>query len=123
MAKSPKKAAGKPGKTKSFKLPKFSKTSLIALSADVLVPASVQVDFKSGIGQLTAVLFRNGVLINMQSISTSGVIQFSEVQSQDTIAVNGVCTGDATVKVSVPTNPGTPENFSKQIIMSGYTIL
>jgi len=123
MAKSNKKTGAKSGSSKSTNIPpKFTKASLVALSA-AAVPASVRVDFTSGIGQLTAVLFRHGVLINMQSISTSGVIQFSEVQSRDSISINGVCTGDALVTVSAPTNPPTPEKFSKQIILSGYTIL
>ncbi len=119
MAKPIKKAAP----VKPIKANKFTKHSLVALSDAAASSVGIQVDFTSGLGQLTAVLFRNGVLINMQSISTSGVIQFSEVQSRDTISINGVCAGDATVTVSVPTNPSTPENFSKQIIISGYIIL
>lgn len=122
MAKS-KKTSAKSGKKNSGAGNNFTEASLVAVAPAVSVPAAVQVSFTSGIGQLTAVLFRNGVLINMQSISTSGVIQFSHVQSRDSIAVNGVCAGNAVVTVSVPTNPATPENFSQQIIMSGYTIL
>lgn len=122
MAKS-KKAAVKTAKSKSVASNNFTTASLVALAPGVAAPAGIQVIFTSGIGQLTAVLFRKGVLINMQSISTSGVIHFSEVQSRDSIAVNGVCAGNAVITVNVPTNPATPEKFSKEIIMSGYTIL
>jgi hypothetical protein len=122
MAKA-KKAAAKTAKSKSVAISNFSPASLVALAPGVESAAGIQVDFTSGIGQLTAMLFRKGVLINMQSISTSGLINFSEVQSRDSISVNGICAGNAVVTVSVPTNPATPEKFSKQIIMSGYTIL
>ena len=122
MAKS-KKAAVKTAKSKSVATNNVTAASAVALAPGTASGAGVQVDFTSGIGQLTAILFRKGVLINMQSISTSGVIQFSDVQSRDSIAVNGICAGNAVITVSVPTNPATPEKFSKEIIMSGYTIL
>ena len=99
------------------------KSSLFALASTESVSADVNVVFTSGIGQITASLFRNGVLINMQSISNSGSIHFAEVQSGDSISVNGVCTGTADITVSVSTNPVTPEHFNAGIIMSGYTIL
>jgi hypothetical protein len=121
MAKSNKKAAAKTGKPVNSAA--FTAASLVALPQGPAVSADIKVDFTLGIGQLTAMLFRNGVFINMQSISTSGVIHFSDVQSRDSISINGICSGDAVVTVSAPTNPGTPEKFSKQLIISGYTIL
>src|SRR5215469_3690098 len=75
------------------------------------VAATVSITFTSGLGQATAALFRKGMLINMQSVSTSGAIVFSDTQSGDAIAINGVCTGAASIVVSVPTTPGTPQNF------------
>jgi hypothetical protein len=100
----------------------FSTKSLVALIDGIAKPANIRVDFFSGIGQITAVLFRNGILINMQSISTDGDINFTDVQSRDTISINGVCAGSATIKISIPTNAPTPETFSK-IITTGYTVL
>jgi hypothetical protein len=123
MAKSTKKTVIKSSKKiKSITTPKFTKSSLVAFSPGTVSSATVNVIFKSGIGQVTAVLFRNGVLINMQSISTEGDIHFSQAQSRDTISINGVCTGDAKITISVPTNPETPDIFSKEIIIGGYII-
>jgi hypothetical protein len=88
-----------------------------------LVPANVIVVFTSGIGQLTASLFRNGMMINMQSVNASGTIFFSDVQSDDMISINGVCTGNASVTVSVPTNPATPQTFEAGPIHTGLIVL
>jgi hypothetical protein len=123
MAKSTKKAIAKAGKKiKPIITPKFTKASFVAFSPGIVSSASVNVIFTSGIGQVTAVLFRNGVLINMQSISTEGDIHFSQAQSKDTISISGVCTGDAKITINVPTNPETPDTFSKEIIIGGYII-
>lgn len=109
-------------KRKSSKPKKLSKTSLLATPTDLSVPVEVGFRFVSGIGQATASLFRKGLLINMQSISSSGNIHFSEVQSRDVISINGVCTGTADISVSVPTRPETPEHFDSGIILTGYLI-
>ena len=126
MSKSPKKSrakAAKAVKAKSARSKPLTRAVLVATPAGTSFPVDIKIDFFSGLGQVTAVLFRNGVLINMQSISTSGRINFSDVQSGDTVAVNGVCAGTADITVSVPTNPSTPEHFAAGIIMTGYTIL
>ena len=123
MAKSSKKNLPKPLKKKKEILPKFTRSCLVAVPADDEKTADIQVEFTSGIGQVTAALFRNGVLINMQSISKSGAIHFSDVQSRDSVSVNGICSGNASVTLTVPSDPATPEFFSKQVIMTGYTIL
>jgi hypothetical protein len=91
-------------------------------------PHSQQVDisftFTGGIGQGSAVLFRNGVLINMQSISKSGIgiIKFSEVQTGDVISVNGVCAGNTEITVSTSTVPVTPKQFNPGLIMANFLI-
>ena len=127
MAKSAKKAKPKPipstnTKTETMNTQELTANSLVAEEA----PHSQQVDvtftFTGGIGQATSLLFRKGVLINMQSISSSGNIRFSEVQSGDAISINGICTGTAVVTVSTPTLPDTPERFAAGIIMTGYLI-
>jgi hypothetical protein len=96
--------------------------SLVAEEA----PHSKQVDvtftFSGGIGQATSLLFRKGVLINMQSLSSSGNIRFSNVQSGDAISINGVCTGNAVIAINTPTIPTNPEQFNAGIIMTGYLI-
>ncbi len=102
---------------------RLMKSTLVAMASDISTAADVGVVFTSGLGQITALLFRNGVLINMQSISSSGNIHFSEVQSGDSISINGVCSGNADITLSVPTNPDFPEHFNAGIIMTGYTIL
>lgn len=101
---------------------KLTGASLIAAATGNSFQMTVNVNFLDGIGQATVVLFRNGVLINMQSISMGGDIVFSDVQSGDALAVNGVCAGDAIVTINVPTNPPTPQTFQK-IILGGYSIL
>jgi hypothetical protein len=121
MAKAKKSKAA--AKSTSPKKTKLTKASLVASASATSLQADVEIIFTSGLGQATAVLFRNGVLINMQSISISGTIHFTDVQSRDSIAVNGVCAGDAVVTISIPTNPMTPEHFTAGIIMAGYTIL
>jgi hypothetical protein len=58
----------------------------------------------------------------MQSISTSGTINFTDVQSRDVISINGVCSGTAAITISIPTRPATPDNFTAGIIIAGYLI-
>ncbi len=127
MAKSAKKAKPKPKpstktKTETMNPLTLTTNSLVAEEA----PHSQQVDvtftFTSGIGQATSLLFRKGVLINMQSLSSSGNIRFSEVQSGDAISINGVCTGKAVIAINTPTIPASPEQFNAGIIMTGYLI-
>lgn len=103
-------------------MPKLSATSLVAESAPHSLQVSIAFTFTGGIGQATSLLFRKGVLINMQSISSSGNIQFSEVQSGDSISVNGVCTGSAVIIIDTPTVPTSPQQFTAGIIISGYLI-
>lgn len=95
---------------------------LVAAEAPHSQQVNVTFTFTSGIGQATAVLFRKGVLINMQSISSSGVIPFSEVQAGDVISVNGVCTGSATVALNATTVPANPKNFNTGLIMANFLI-
>ena len=101
----------------------FSKSSLVAMTSASSTSADVGIIFKSGLGQITASLFRLGTLINMQSISSSGNIHFSDVQPGDSVSINGVCSGTADITLSVQSNPVTPEHFDAGIIITGYTIL
>lgn len=93
----------------------LTRASLVATATAASLPADINVQFTSGLGQVTALLIRRGVIINTESISASGVIHFVNVLSGDAIVVNGVCAGRATITVSVPTNPATPESFTKKI--------
>lgn len=103
---------------------KLSKASLIAAVSATSASADVNVDFTSGIGQVTAILFRMGLPINQQSISSTGSIHFSDVQRGDAISVNGVCSGKAAISVSgVSTDPSTVQNFEAENIHSGFDIL
>jgi hypothetical protein len=111
----------KPRRTTSTK--KISTKDLVARLSRASVSANIQITFTSGIGQATASLFRNGVLINLQSVSSSATIFLSDVQRGDTISINGVCTGNATIAVSVPTSPETPEHFAAGNINTGYDVL
>jgi len=127
MAKTAKKAKPKPipstiTKTEAVKPPALTASSLVAKEAPHSQPVDVTFTFSGGLGQATAVLFRRGVLINMQSVSNSGKINFSDVQTGDVIAVNGVCAGKAVVAVSTDTVPGTPEEFTAGLIIASYLI-
>jgi hypothetical protein len=124
-----KKAQPKPEPAKSSKprsttkAKKISTKDLVARQARASVSANIDITFTSGIGQATASLFRNGVLINLQSVSSSATIFLSDVQRGDSISINGVCTGKASVAVSVPTSPATPESFGAGNINTGYDVL
>lgn len=101
----------------------FTLASLVAVIPDTVIAAEIETKFTSGLGQITAILFRNGVLINMQSISSSGKIVFSDVQSRDSLAINGICTGKAEVSINIDTIPETPKEFNNEIIATGFIIL
>jgi hypothetical protein len=103
-------------------MPALTAASLVAESAPHSLQVSINFTFTGGIGQATSLLFRKGIMINMQSISSSGNIQFSEVQSGDSICVNGVCTGKAIITVNTPTVPVSPQQFNAGLIMTGYLI-
>lgn len=103
-------------------LPELTSNSLVAAEAPHSKTVNVTFTFTGGIGQATTLLFRKGVLINMQSLSSSGNINFSEVQSGDVISVNGVCTGNALLVINTPTTPVTPEQFNSGLIIAGYLI-
>jgi hypothetical protein len=109
-------------KTETMTTQGLTANSLVAEEASHSQPVDVTFTFTNGVGQATAVLFRKGILINMQSISKSGNINFSEVQSGDVISVNGVCTGKASVIINTPTTPITPEQFNSGLIIAGYLV-
>ncbi|NII25506.1 hypothetical protein HB364_10460 [Pseudoflavitalea sp. X16] len=93
------------------------------------MPATINVTFNGGIGQMTASLIRRGVLINLQSISSSANIFFSDVQQGDVITLNGNATGNppppihaAVITISVPTIPATPDPRPEGPIHGLYVI-
>jgi len=127
MAKSAKKAKPKPKpsaktKTETMKPQVLTASSLVAEEAPHSQQVNVTFTFTGGLGQATAVLFRRGVLINMQSISHTGNVNFSNVQTGDVIAVNGVCSGKAVVEINTDTVPETPEEFTAGLIIASYLI-
>ena len=134
MAKSAKKAKPKAPPVKPQSKPssktktetmiprEFTATSLVAAEAPHSLPVEITFAFTGGIGQATAILFRKAVMINMQSISNSGIIKFAEVQSRDSISINGVCTGKAVITVNTPTIPDNPQEFNAELILTGFLI-
>jgi len=103
--------------------PKITSRSLVATVTSTSAAAEMEVTFISGIGQLTVSLFRNGVLINLQSVSSSSKIFLSDVQRGDMISTTGVCTGKAEVKINVPTTPASPQNFDAGPIFFAFVVL
>lgn len=99
---------------------KILKTALVAFKTPKSAGADISFTFSAGIGQATASLFRNGILINMQSISQSGTILFSDTNKGDVISINGICTGTCTIRINKSTKPGTPEKFPSGFIITGY---
>jgi len=127
MAKTAKKAKPKPKpstktNTETVKPQALTASSLVATEAPHSQQIDVSFTFTGGLGQATAVLFRRGVLINMQSVSNSGNINFSNVQTGDVVAVNGVCAGKAVVAINTDTVPGSPEEFTAGLIIASYLI-
>ncbi|MCW3106747.1 MAG: hypothetical protein JWQ09_1253 [Segetibacter sp.] len=99
----------------------LTKDRLVAVMPENAQPANINVSFTAGIGQITATLFRDGVMINLQSISSEGTIIFSDVQAGDAMSVNGVCTGSgADLSIDRNTSPGTPQHFDTGFIIAGY---
>ncbi|MFT3678006.1 MAG: hypothetical protein QM781_19095 [Chitinophagaceae bacterium] len=102
-------------------------SSIPARLAAVSVSANVGVTFFGGVGTATVALFRGGLLINMQTITASGSVNFSDVAQFDRITVDGVGTGtgaNATViNISVPTSPATPTNFPAGEFHIGYIVI
>lgn len=137
MAKSTKSAAGKPATKAASKTAskasgkaasapaKISVKSLtpklIAAEGPASQPVTISVAFSSGVGQVTACLFRHGLQINMQA-TTGKDVQFSDVQQGDMISVTGIGTGTTNVHISVPTTPGTTDHFPGNIIMGSYLV-
>ena len=131
---SPKKAAAKKSTSNKSTVRKSKRKStspgrrlkrsipMVAAVQAVTAAADVNITFTSGVGQATASLFRNGVLINMQSISQSTTILFSDVQSGDGLAIVGVSSGNTTITISVPTSPRTPDRRPAGPIHRSYII-
>lgn len=105
--------------------PILLQNALVSAAPAVSVPVSITITFIAGIGQVTASLFRNGLMINSQSISTDGTVLFSDAQAGDVISVNGVCTGSggANITINRATSPSTPQHFNTGFIISGYLVL
>lgn len=102
-------------------------SSIPARPAATSLVASVGITFFGGVGTATVALFRSGLLINMQTLTASGSVSFSDVAQFDRITVDGVCTGagaNATViNISVPTSPATPTNFPTGEFHIGYIVI
>lgn len=84
--------------------------------------ANIDVVFTGGIGHLNAKLMRGKLVTATGSISLSGTIPFADVQSNDVISIDGVCTGSAKVTVDIPTDPATPITYPEGNIFDGYIV-
>lgn len=127
----PKKKAAPRKKTNksAFKMVNFNDniSSIPVRPAAAAVAATVGVTFFGGIGTATVALFRGGLLINMQTITASGAVNFSDVAQFDRITVDGVGTGAGTnatvITISVPTSPATPTSFPAGEFHIGYIVI
>ncbi len=101
--------------------------SIPARLTAVSVAANVSVTFFGGVGTATVALFRSGLLINMQTLTASGSVNFSDVTQFDRITVDGVGPGAVTnatvINISVPTSPATPTNFPAGEFHIGYIVI
>lgn len=95
---------------------------LVAAVQPATAPATVNITFTSGVGQVTVSLFRNGGLVHMQSIDCSSDVLFSGVLSGDVVSIVGVAAGTTAISISVPTSPATPDTRSAGPIHRGYII-
>lgn len=87
-----------------------------------IAAATLNVQFTSGLGQLSAIVFRNGVEIDSDSITQTGSIIFEDVAVGDSISVSGECSGTTTITIDVGTNPATPTVFTEHVFDRGYTV-
>jgi hypothetical protein len=75
--------------------------------------ANIDVAFKLGLGHLTATLYRKMAVIARGNLTRSGRITFNDVESGDSIAIDGGCTGTAQLQIDVNTTPASPRNYPK----------
>jgi hypothetical protein len=83
---------------------------------------NVNVVFMLGLGQLNSRLYRGNSVIATGSVSASGTITYNGAISTDLIEIDGMCSGNATVTISVPTTNPTPQNYPAGYIFDNFII-
>jgi hypothetical protein len=73
---------------------------------------TIDAEFKMGKGSLIAILSRKGKKIDEQTIEKTSSINF-DAQRGDSIALDGSCSGTATIKINQDTDPKAPFKFNK----------
>ncbi len=85
--------------------------------------ATLKALFTNGVGQINVSHFRRGEFLGMQSLTTSGELIFADIQRSDSLSVNGICAGKASIALDVDSQPETPEFFEAEVIITGYLIV
>jgi hypothetical protein len=86
-------------------------------------PMTLAINFLGGQGSLSAVLTRNGAVINQGSNTDGGDITFGDTRSGDAMALVGSCTSSASIQISTATSPGSPLTFQAGNIFDSVIIL
>jgi hypothetical protein len=89
--------------------------------------AIVNVTFKGGRGHLDVKVLRGGANVpqaGSTSTDNTGIINLSDVQSGDTISIDGDSPANGTdVSIDVKTGPPTPDHYYEGLISAGYIVL
>jgi hypothetical protein len=123
-----KKAVFKPRKNPTVKKKKAVKKKSarrLSLAADDN-SMTVSVEFRLGVGEITAKLFRKTALIDKHTIDGSGVFKFDDARSGDELSITGACSGKATLSTNRNTTPSSssssPRKYPEGNIFDGLGI-
>ncbi len=113
-----------PAKKKAGNVKKTtSKKVFTATEKNISQAATMNVEFRNGLGEIDAEQFREGQPMQKHNIKLSSDVIFRDIKAGDTIAVNGACAGRAKITLNIPTDPVTPETFNNEPIFTIYLIL
>jgi hypothetical protein len=96
-------------------------TFLPSLTAKLSQPVTVHVkiDFTGGTPNGLTMTLNDG---SPQTITTSGTFSYDNVNSNDTIAINGTANASTKITIDQPTTPATPDNFNPGSVFGNYVI-
>ncbi len=97
--------------------------SLLGFTSSTTGTADFKFEFFEGVATATVTLFRDGQIVDSQTVSDDGTLHFSDVRSRDTASVKGTCAGTGKITVSVDTRPASPTSLKAGKIIERYTIL
>lgn len=67
--------------------------------------ANLDIKFLNGIGHLSAIVFRNKVVVSKGELRRSGTITLNDIESGDSVSIDGVNSGTTHLEIDVPIDP------------------